>query len=563
MNKITFLAALLLATPIFSMDSANPIFASHKDHTASLKALTMEQKIAQLMMIPVVVDEDMNTEFMKKSPYCMKQAYVENLITTYGIGNIIIMGKGTMQKAKSYIERLQGLSQSPLLIGIDAEWGLSMRLQDALRLPRAMTLGALRSRNDHLISKLATCIGNSCAELGIGINFAPVADANTNPENPIIGTRSFGEHPLRVAHKAALFAQGLSTAGVLSCAKHFPGHGDTKTDSHVSLPIILHDRNHLENVELAPFRHLIKNRIPAIMTAHLLVPSLHADMPASASKVIVTDLLQHELQFDGLIITDGLGMGALQRPHKPGEIELAAFLAGNDILLGVLDVPATIDRIKEAIQENKITENEINRRVLKVAQAKEWICSRALSARYTQNKSQAALINPVNFKKEIFRHAITLVKNNQNILPHPPETPVDILLCGAASPTKFTETLQHHIHTSGELPSTVLLAVYPKAPARMIDELNDQQQAPQCIAQQIAELRSRYKKIIAVLFDSPYRINEIADADGIICAYEDDPEAQYYAALALLGFFNPDGILPISAGDNFPDGTGLNYTGRP
>jgi beta-N-acetylhexosaminidase len=529
---------------------SGPIPSSNK---ALLGLLTLDQKIAQLMMIPLVVDEEMNQAFMANSPYKMDQSHVENTIQEYGIGSVIILGKGTPEKAKSYIDRLQGLAQSPLLVGIDAEWGLSMRLDNTLRLPRVMTLGALAPKYNPLIRKLAELIGTSCKELGAGINFAPVADVNNNPGNPIIGMRSFGEDPARVACKATLFARGLSDAGIIACAKHFPGHGDTTTDSHCTLPIISHDRSHLNEIELRPFRELIKNNIPALMTAHLLLPALDEGMPASASPEITTNLLKYELGFKGLIITDGLGMGALLAQFKPGEIECNALLAGNDILLGVMNVPLTIHLVKQAMKDGKITEDELNQRVLKVLEAKDWINGHT-------NCVKSNII-PTDLKREIYRNALTLVKNNQKILPHDPSTPLDVRVYGLAQLFKFPDTVQQHAHRTLARASKVVLAVYPVAKNRMIDEKTNQQQsnAPVSLATEIMQLRKDYTNIIAVLFDSPYRIAEVETADAIICAYEDDPDAQEGAAFALLGFLNPCGILPVSVGKDFPVGTGLSY----
>lgn len=537
------------STPPLSRISG-PIPSSNK---ALLDLLTLDQKIAQLMMVPVVVDEEINRTFMDESPYKMDQAHVESMIQEYGIGSVIILGKGTLEKAKSYIDRLQGLAQSPLLVGIDAEWGLSMRLENALRFPRAMTLGALAPKYNPLIRKLAQLIGASCKELGIGINFAPVADVNNNSNNPIIGTRSFGEDPERVACKATLFARGLTDAGIIACAKHFPGHGDTTTDSHCTLPTISHDRAHIHEIELRPFRELIKNNIPALMTAHILLPALDETMPASASPEITTNLLKYELGFKGLIITDGLGMGALLERYNPGEIECNALLAGNDILLGVMNVPYAIHLIRQAIEDGKITQDELDQRVLKVLTAKDWINEHASCIKHTTV--------PTDLKREIYRNAITLVKNNQEILPHSPNTPLDVRVYGMSPSFKFPDTLQAHVHQTQEQASAAVLAIYPIAKVRMIDEMTNKSHinAPIPISHQISELRKHYTRIIAVLFDSPYRIAEVESADAIICAYEDDPDAQESAAFALLGFHNPNGILPISVGNDFPVGTRLSY----
>lgn len=544
MNKLYFLLLFAVIRPALAMDPGSP--------EALLATLTLEQKVAQLFMVPVVADEDMNSTFMANSPYRMDQDHVLTMIEDFEVGSVIFLGKGTPEAASASIKRMQSSSNIPLLVGIDAEWGLSMRFANTLRFPCAMTLGALAPKNDDLIRKLARKIGDSCKELGIGMNFAPVADVNNNPENPIIGSRSFGENPELVARKAALFTRGLIDAGILACAKHFPGHGDTKTDSHVTLPVILHDRAHLDAVELRPFRELIAQQVPAIMTAHLLVPALNAAMPASASPEITTDLLQQELKFEGLIITDGLGMGALTKHFKPGEIELNALLAGNDILLGMLDIPVALSLITQAIQAGRISEEELNRRVLKVLRAKEWIARHEGSL--AEQPSGAFL------KKEIYFCAITLVKNNKNTLPFKPHAYVEIKTIGTPAQAKFKDTMNRYIFDKEET-KTTLLAIYPTSRSRMIEEWSHENEFGEKISltQHIAQLHKEHKSVVAILFGSPYKISEIADADAILCAYEDDEDAQYGAALAALGFFNPTGILPVTAHELFPAGTGLRY----
>jgi len=541
-KKVALLTLLLLPKPVKSMQSL-------------LESLTLEQKIAQLFMVAVVSDEGMNEAFMTKSPYRMDRAHVEGLIKKYEIGNIILMGKGTTKSTRDCIDRLQGLAKIPLFVGIDAEWGLSQRLGDTLRFPHAMTLGALANKQDPRIHELGQLIGFSCKELGIDINFAPVIDVNINSANPIIGTRSFGENPARVASKAMQFARGLQNAGVLACAKHFPGHGDTSIDSHVTLPTIAHNRARLDAIELRPYRELIKQGVAAIMTAHLAVPALDPEQPCSLSNQVVTNLLQKELKFEGLIITDGLGMGALRERLEPGHIELQALLAGNDLLLGMLDVPLAIELIKEAIEDGKIATQEIDRRVLKILQAKEWV-------RYKRPVSKS-LPSAIDLKKTLYKEAVTVVKNHQRLLPLKTNRSINVQTYGTLPCAKFSETLKHHLHIIEEA-STVVLAVYPIAKARMIDEMADEQSAdaPISIAQTIIDLHARNKKVIAMLFDTPYRIPEIKDADAIICAYEDDTDAQYSAALAMLGYYNPSGALPVSVGE-FPAGTSLNYTTLP
>ncbi len=515
-----------------------------------LANMPLEHKIAQLLMVPIVPDESMNQDFMAQSPYRMDHAYVLDIIKKYNVGNIIFLGKGTKQSILSTKRLLEEKSRYPILFAIDAEWGLNMRLEDTPRLPRALTLGALPAKNNNLISQLGYEIGKSCKELGISMNFAPVLDVNTNPLNPIIGTRSFGQKPSKVAVKAFLYAHGLARANVIACAKHFPGHGDTSDDSHKTLPIIQHDRTRLDKVELHPFKYLIKQGICAIMIGHLHVPALDTQSPSSLSSPIIQDLLQQQMGFEGLIITDGLGMRALEN-KKPGEIELEAFLAGNDILLGVLHVPETVELIKKAVLEGKISEMEINRRLVKVLHTKEWAAQPLAS---TKNNDITETL-----KKDIFVRSLTLVKNDNKILPFKENQKIQ-LYSDARSKQKseLAHTFEKFIKLDQNA-DTIIVPVYPHNKLTMIEQSNQNTHSISPEAELISQLQKQNKKVVAVLFDTPYKIDSIAHADAIICTYEDDPWAEKCAAWALAGCLNPSGILPVSVG-RFNVGTSLNYS---
>ncbi len=316
-----------------------------------ISELSLEQKIGQLIIVATVSSPKHNALFMLKSPYNLASDYVECMIKEHHIGGVIYMGTGTPQKQLKHTNRLQDISKIPLLITLDAEWGLSMRLQkDVITFPRAMTLGALSAEHNELIYELGNEIGRQCKTIGVHINFAPVADVNNNPHNPVINIRSFGDDPEKISRKSVLFMHGLQDAGVLACGKHFPGHGDTDIDTHHGRGIVPHDKNRLMQVEIVPFKSLIDNDIAAIMTAHLDAPALSQDeqLPATLSHNILTKLLREQLGFKGLIVSDGLGMKAMTNIFPPGELELKALKAGNDILLCPVNVAKVIARINKA-----------------------------------------------------------------------------------------------------------------------------------------------------------------------------------------------------------------------
>lgn len=356
--------------------------------TSHIKNLTLDEKIGQLFIIAAVAEEEVNKEFIKTQPYRMDKEYVAHLITTYHVGGIIFLGRGTQTQVKERMAYFQSISKRPLLGCIDAEWGLAMRLTDGMQFPRAKMLGAIH--DPMLVEVMAYHIGMQCKEIGIDCNFAPVADVNNNPANVVIKDRSFGATPEIVIDNASAYARGLRNAGVLGCAKHFPGHGDTNVDSHYDLPCIPHNKDRLYQIELAPFASLIQQGIPAIMIAHLEVPALEpqAHTPASLSRSIITDLLRTQMGFRGLIVTDGLGMaGVTKHAQQPGEVELKALLAGNDILLCPVSLESAIAFIKEALAMGILSEQELDEHVQRILDAKEWIFTQKDQQPYDSKKA--------------------------------------------------------------------------------------------------------------------------------------------------------------------------------
>lgn len=365
--NVRFLIACLFLT------CSLPIFC---DSCFDIKNLTLDEKIGQLFMVAAVADEEIAKDIMEKKPYRLDKEYIEKLITQNLVGGVIFLGKSDYKKQIQRTKYFQNLSNIPLLIGQDLEPGRvgAERFPDFARFANNKKLGL---RNDEKYTyNTAIEIGNIAKTLGVHLVFAPIADVNNNPNNPVINDRSFGDNPQLVAKHAIAFARGLHDAGIIACVKHFPGHGDTNVDSHYDLPLIAHNKERLHAIELAPFKELIAANIPMIMTAHLEVPALEDEknMPSSLSKKIVTDLLQNEFGFDGLIITDALDMGGVTKNYNDRESSSQALLAGNDILLCPVDVPAGITAIKQALADGRITEKEIDAHVEKILAIKKSIC---------------------------------------------------------------------------------------------------------------------------------------------------------------------------------------------
>ena len=330
--------------PLKTIDSQ----AQEKWVDSIFNKLTLNQKIGQLFMVQVYSNKDRkHTSTIKK------------MIKKYEVGGLIFM-QGTPKKQVEMTNFFQSKSKIPLIIGFDGEWGLDMRLKNSYRYPWNMTLGAVQ--NNKLIEQFGEQLGKHCKRIGININFAPVVDINTNPKNPVIGNRSFGENKYNVTEKAIAFSKGMQSMGVLANAKHFPGHGDTSTDSHKTLPFLPFKLERLDSLELYPYKQLFKTNLTSIMVAHLNVPSLDPKpgIPTSLSYKVVTELLKEKMGFNGLILTDALTMKGAANYGKPGDIDLAAFIAGNDILLIPEDLKAAVNKIKKALKNNTITEERLN-----------------------------------------------------------------------------------------------------------------------------------------------------------------------------------------------------------
>jgi beta-glucosidase-like glycosyl hydrolase len=338
--------------------------------------LTLDQKIGQLFIVAAVADEELAKECIARKKYRIDKEYVTQLINDYHIGGIIFFGKSDIEKQKARTEYFQNASKIPLLVGQDLEPGKKVGgyyLPFMNDFPDNQQLG--KDDNKDQTYHVASDIGKVCKDIGVHINFAPVADVNNNPDNPIINDRSFGDNPDLVAQHSIVFAQGLKDAGIIACAKHFPGHGDTDVDSHKALPKIVHDKERLHAIELYPFKKLIAENIPMIMMAHLEIPAFEPEenLPSSLSKNIVTKLLRKELGFKGIIITDALEMKGITPYCSYKKAPLHALLAGNDILLCPVDVPGAVKAIKKAITKGRITEQEIDEHVQRILDLKKML----------------------------------------------------------------------------------------------------------------------------------------------------------------------------------------------
>lgn len=529
-----------------------------------LQGMTLDEKIGQLFMIAVYSNKDKDYEDK-----------IEKTIRTYRVGGLIFFQGDPVRQAE-LTNRYQKASKYPLLIGIDAEHGLGWRLKTCMEFPKMLIAGA--GSNDSLTFRLGAAIARHCKEMGIHVNFAPVADINNNPLNPVIGNRSFGEDRENVLRKTEMYVRGSLSENVLPVIKHFPGHGDTDTDSHLALPLIRHDRRRLDSLELYPFRQLIRQGIPALMVAHLNVPALDSShRPASLSPVI-GKYLRDSLQFEGLCFTDAMNMKGVTRGRERGTAEAEALLAGNDILLFPEDLSVAIAKIKKAVADSILSEELITEKCRKILRTKYTYVLPGFQPVKTE-KLWSRLNTPEDFalKHEIYKDAITLIRNTNGLLPL---RGLDTLRI--ASVNFGTENINHFQTMLSHYATVRHFTATEKANENTLDLLVKQLQNYDCIIVYNSKASDRFsrdfgysprltdflrrlsgKKVILCHPAVPYGLAAYMDLplDAILVSYEDHIYARQYAAQAIFGGIPAGGKLPVSISAAYPAGTGI-LTGK-
>jgi len=568
MRKFTLLVLFIcLTNSIIGQSKNHPLatsdFESQKIWVDSVyQSMSLKERVGQLFIVQVYSSQDQKT----------KEGVIK-LIEDQHIGGLIYSKGGPVRQAHLDNE-LQAISKLPLLIGMDAEWGLNMRLDSTYAFPWNMTLGAIK--DPKLIERAGKHIGEHCKRLGVHFNFAPVVDINTNPKNPIIGNRSFGEDRDNVTEKALAFMKGMQGAGVLASAKHFPGHGDTETDSHKALPTITFNEQRIDSVELYPYKSMISKGLSSVMVAHLNVPSLESrsGFPSSLSKQIVTDLLKTRLEFQGLILTDALGMKGVSNYSETGAIDLAAFNAGNDIMLMSEDVAIGASKIKAAFEKGDITEERLAHSVKKILMAKYKVGLHNYEPINTNN-----LVEDLNRLEddllygELIENAITVVKNSKNLLPVSQlETKsVAYVELGDDDGSVFFNTLKKY---------TKVHEVKADKLDDLISKLNNYNTVIIGFHKSNASPWKSYKfsnkelvwlyeiartnTVILNIFAKPYALSDlksIENFESILVSYQNSKIAQEKAAQLIFGAIPAKGTLPVSAGELFKVGMGVQIQG--
>ncbi|OFX19250.1 MAG: hypothetical protein A2041_06295 [Bacteroidetes bacterium GWA2_31_9b] len=532
---------------------------------SKMRKLSLDEQIGQLFMVAAYSNKD--------------QEHVEeitHLIEKNKIGGLIFFQGGPVRQAK-LTNYYQSISDLPLLIAIDGEWGLGMRLDSTYKYPKQLMLGAIE--NDTLIYQMGVDIAEQLKRLGIHINFAPVVDINCNPLNPVINSRSFGEDKYNVSRKGIAYMQGMQDAGIMATAKHFPGHGDTDKDSHLTLPSVFHLRERLDSIELYPFKKLIDAGVQGVMVAHLNVPSLepNSEIPTTLSKNVITNLLKNELGFHGLIFTDALNMKGVVQNHSAGEVECLALEAGNDVLLFSENVAKAIVKIKKLVRQDKISKDQIEESCRKILHAKYRAGLNNYSQRpeYIKIDGLESDLNKIKYeltRRKLIESSLTLIKNDKDLLPvtNLKRKKTASLSLGFENRTVFQNTLDKyaqidHFNTVNGLSDSLLneLSKYDlvitSVHSSMLYPSGSNYGVKKEYLNYIASLSAKTKVVLS-LFANPYSLisfQSLNQIQSVLIAYEDDLITQSSAAQAIFGGVVVTGRLPVSINVQYPAGFGI------
>lgn len=542
---------------------------------STLKKMSIEEKVGQLFMVAGYVDEGYaQRELQKTKPLQTDEVQkdvilqmIEEQIVKYHLGGVGLVGPSSAEKQVTLLNRYQAKSKYPLLIAQDFEWGLSMRLTDGMRFPKNATLGAVVDNS--LIYEMGKEIARQARLVGVHMNLSPDLDVNIEPENPVINVRSFGACPKIVALKGVQMIRGLQDGGVIASAKHFPGLGDIVTDSHLDLPVNACNKERLEKVELYPFLQAIGAGVLSIQTDHIYMPALESEelLPSSLSSNIVEKILKQEMGFTGLVLSGALRMQALTNRYGAEEIALKAFFAGSDMLLMPEDLPRSYQAIKQAVLDQKISEQALNQRVLKILRLKELVgLDRArlvdMPTKQSLNTSYAK-----DLKKKLFSSAVAIERNDQKCIPIKQKDKQRILYVqvGDAPSNAFFEAMKNHasidpifldlecinsqeIAAQAEKYSKVILALFPANPRRIVEirlmnkdtlhqELKDFRVHGVTTGLQglLTAFKAQEKKTVVAYFGNSFGCHFLEGFSSMIMAHEDDEDAQEAAASLLCG----------------------------
>lgn len=579
MKKVSLLSALLISFTIMGVaqhrESGSHIdkkgqlkhhagvsYAARENHWVDsvFKSLTPEDRIAQLIFIRAYSTGD-----------TANVNQVTNLIQQKHVGGLVFF-QGSPVAQADFTNRYQAMSRVPLFISQDAEWGLGMRLDSVVNFPKQLTMGAVR--DGRLIYKVGKAIGEQCKRIGVQIDFAPVVDINDNPENPVINDRSFGENKNVVAQWGIEYMKGLQSTGILACAKHFPGHGDTKVDSHKALPVVNKTMSQLENLEIYPFKEMIKAGVASVMVAHLHIPAIdkRPNRPTSLSHNAVTNILKHQLGFKGLVFTDALDMKGVSDYFENGNAGVQAMIAGDDIMLLPQNVDDCITGIEEAIRQHKLSWETIDTRVKKVLRAKYHAGLNDWQPVNTENLTSDLNAQTLPLVHELYKNALTVLNNENYILPLGKDdtSRIALLNVGGAQGAFFNSLKKFHSIDSFNFNGN---ESYDDAAAlanqiqhhydKLIIAIGNYNRFPEnnfgISPSEVSIVKQMQHEMpaVTVVFGNPYAIKNFCHGPAMVAAYEDDSIAQQIAGDLLFQSFDPKGRLPVTVCPEFHFNLGL------
>ena len=568
MAKKIFLLFLLPLTILNSYSQYQTPPAAKRWADSVFNTLTNDERIGQLMVVRGSTISSKGVIYFDKE--------VNDLITKYNVGGVCLF-QGPPVKQATIINNYQKIAKTPVLICIDAEWGLGMRMDSVIPLNHQLMLGAVQDAS--IVYEFGRIVGEQCKRAGIQVNYAPVVDINNNPNNPVINDRSFGEDKYKVALFGVQYMKGMQDVGVMATAKHFPGHGDVSVDSHFDLPVINKTRAQLDSLELYPFREMFKAGVGSVMVAHLYIPAIDStpNRATSVSKNNVTNLLRNELGYQGLTFTDALEMKGVAKFFPGGEISVESIIAGNDMLCLPADVPASIEAIKNAITNNKLTWDDIYQKCKKVLEAKYMYGLGNLKPVNTNHLTEDINSKVNAMKKLVAENAITLLnKNDDQFFPlqndkNNPTKDVAYVGIGLTNDNAFSRRMKSDYNAdvfyfnykadSARILSTAALIKsryksvvigihgYNRYPANNFGISNG--------AMLLAQQLQQETKSITFVFGNPYAIKNFCDAKNLIACYEDDSSTQVTAADILQGKLFTKGKLPVTVCDNYKYGSGI------
>ncbi len=571
LHIIALIIALLFSTSELYSQSTDPPFLKYMNNPwvdSVMKTLSTKEQIAQCIWVAGYSNRDISHE-----------VEISDIIRKYGIGGIVFF-QGTASKQAELTNYYQKISKVPLLISLDAEWGVGMRIENVEKFPYQMTMGAIQ--NDSLIYRLGKAVASQFKRLGMQMNLAPVADINVNPQNPVINYRSFGENRENVASKSSMYMKGMQDNGILATGKHFPGHGDTNVDSHLDLPLITHSRERLDSIELYPFQKLISDGIGSIMTAHLNLPSLDTTtgLPSTLSPVIIKGLLRDDFGFRGLVITDAMNMKGVTKYFKTGEADAKALMAGNDVVEFVTDVEAAINETMRYIKSGRLTDEDISQKCRKILALKYW--SGLNNFQPVRNENIDKDLSPmtsVALIRELYANALTVLNNNEEILPLKSIDTIKIatVAINKTSPALFQQRIsEYHPADNYFLDPADMkacddllkkLSAYDLVIAGVfgLDQRPDRGFGIKSGLNDFIARLTESRKSVITWFGNPYaaaKINALRNADGLILSYQENEYTEDLSAQLIFGGIGARGALPVTINDKWQGGFGIITPGN-